>query len=111
MFSTSDPPIADEMLSLFAPVITVEDKFFLCAIPLEKEVVQALSSLGSTKAHRPDGFTTLFYKKFWSVVNDEVLACINNFFQITFCCKSKTTLILPRSLNKVVLTLSTILGP
>jgi hypothetical protein len=64
LFASSVPPIEDDMLSLFAPVITVEDNLFLCALPLEEEVVQALSSLGSSKAPEPDGYTTLFYKKF-----------------------------------------------
>ena len=64
LLSTSDPPIVDEMLNLFAPVITAEDNLFLCAIPLEEEVVHALSSLGSFKAHGPDGFSALFYKKY-----------------------------------------------
>jgi hypothetical protein len=81
LFSTSTPPVEDELLSLFAPVISAEDNSFLCALPLEKEVVQALSSLGSTKATGPDGFTALFYKKYWSTVKFDVLACIREFFQ------------------------------
>ena len=60
MFSTSAPPIEDELLSLFAHAVSAKDKTFLCALPLEEEVVQALSSLGSTKAPGPDGFATLF---------------------------------------------------
>jgi hypothetical protein len=84
LFSSSNPPIDDEMLNLFASVITAEDNLFLCAFPLEEEVVQALSSLGSSKAPGPDGFTALFYKKYWSVVKVEVLGCINNFFQNHF---------------------------
>ena len=80
MLSSSAPPIEDEALNLFAPVITAEDNLFLCAILLEEEVVQALSSLGSSKALGPDGFIALFYKKYWSVVKDELLGCIKNFF-------------------------------
>jgi hypothetical protein len=81
LFSTLAPPIENELLSLFAPIISVEDNSFLCALPLEEEVVQALSSLGSTKAPEPDGFTALFYKKYWSTVKSDVLACIREFFQ------------------------------
>jgi hypothetical protein len=68
------------MLNLFAHVISAEGNSFLCAIPPDEEVVQALSSLGSTKALGPDGFTTLFFKKYWSMVNTDVLGCIWNFF-------------------------------
>ena len=69
------------MLSLFAPAITKEDNLHLCSIPLELKVVQALSSLGSTKALGLDGFTTLFFKKYWSIVKQDVLNYIRNFFQ------------------------------
>jgi hypothetical protein len=81
LFSSTRPPIAEEMLSLFAPAITEEDNLFLCSIPPKIEVAQALSSLGSTKALGPDGFTALFFKKYWSFVKQDVLNYIRNFFQ------------------------------
>jgi hypothetical protein len=80
LFSSTTPPIDEDMLSLFEPVISVDDNFYLCAIPTDEEVVQALSSLGSTKALGPDGFTALFVKKYWSVVKIEILGCFRNFF-------------------------------
>jgi hypothetical protein len=87
LFSSSAPPNDPEMLNLFEPVITAEDNQFLCAIPTDQEVFLALSSLGSSKAPGPDGFTALFYKKYWSVVKEEVLGCIKNFFQNHFLLK------------------------
>jgi hypothetical protein len=80
LFSTSTPPIEDDLLSLFALVVSAEDNSFLCALPLEDEVVQAISSLGSTKAPGLDGFTALFYKKYWSITKTGVLECIRDFF-------------------------------
>jgi hypothetical protein len=58
LFSSTAPPIEEDMLNLFAHVISAEDNTFLCAIPTDDEVVQALSSLGSSKASGPDGFTS-----------------------------------------------------
>ena len=52
------------MLDLFSPVITEDDSLNLCSIPSESEVFQALSSLGSSKAPGPDGYTAIFYKTF-----------------------------------------------
>lgn len=44
-------------------------------------MVQALSSLRSTKAPEPDSFIDLFYKKYWSVVKEDVLNCVWNFLE------------------------------
>jgi hypothetical protein len=87
LFSSSAPPNDTEMLNLFDPIITTEDNLLICAIPTKEEVVQGLSSLGSSKAPGPDGFIALFYKKYWSVVKEEVLGCIFNFFQNYFLLK------------------------
>ena len=63
LFSSTNPPVSDEMLDLFTPVITKDDSLNLCSIPFKSEVFQALSSLGSSMALGPDGYTALFYKK------------------------------------------------
>ena len=80
LFSSSASLIEEEMLKLFAYVISVEDNSFLCAIPTNEEVIQVFSSIVTTKAPGPDGFTALFFKKYWSVVKFKVLGCIWNFF-------------------------------
>jgi hypothetical protein len=40
-----------------------------------------LSNIGSTKALGSNGFTALFYKKYWSIVKDVVLSSIWDFFE------------------------------
>jgi hypothetical protein len=80
LFTSSNSPIEAEMLDLFNPIITKEDNNFMCSIPSEEEIFEALNSLGSTKAPGPDGFTALFYKKYWSIIKADVLLCIWNFF-------------------------------
>jgi hypothetical protein len=80
LFSTSNPTIDEDLLNLFFATISDDDNVILCSIPSEIEVVQALASLGSTKSPGPDGFTALFYKKYWSSVKDDVLSFVWNFF-------------------------------
>jgi hypothetical protein len=70
----------EDLLSLFDRCITTEDNISLCALPSEQEIFSALSEMGSTKAPCPDGFTTLFYQKYWSTVKDVVLSSIWDFF-------------------------------
>jgi hypothetical protein len=52
----------------------------ICEIPMDKEIFSALSKIGSTKAPGLDGFTALFYKKYWNIVKDAVLSSVWDFF-------------------------------
>jgi hypothetical protein len=81
LFSTSSPIFDAELLDLFQPTISDEENVALCSIPSESEIVQALASLGSTKAPGPDGFTALFYKKYWAIVRFDVLGFVWGFFK------------------------------
>jgi hypothetical protein len=84
IFTSSNPLIELELLNLFPPIITEEENVLLSSILTKEEILDALASLGSTKASGPKGFTTLFYKKYWDIVRVDVLQCIwffskNNF--------------------------------
>ena len=50
IFTYSNPAIEAEMLDHFSPIISEEENTILCSIPSEEEVLEALSSLGPTKA-------------------------------------------------------------
>jgi hypothetical protein len=71
--TTSNPLMEPKMLNLLPPIITEEENAILSSIPDEEEILDALASLGSTKAPGLDGFTTLFYKKYWGTVREDVL--------------------------------------
>jgi hypothetical protein len=80
LFSSTSPQIDDELLEFFPPIISEVENQALISIPTEIEVFYVLSSLGSSKAPGPDGFSALFYKKYWSVVKREVLDFLLDFF-------------------------------
>ena len=81
LFSTSIPIFEVEMTNLFSKVVTEEDNFILCSIPTKLEVIQALASLGSSKAPGHVSFIALFYQKYWIIVKEDVLKFIWNFFK------------------------------
>jgi hypothetical protein len=83
-FTSSNPSIEPELLNLFPPIISKEENALLSSIPTEEEILDALASLGSTKASGPDGFTALFFKKYWDIVREDVLQCIWLFFKSNF---------------------------
>jgi hypothetical protein len=80
LFTTSNPTIETEILDLFSPVISDKENVLLCSILVEAEVLEALTSLGPTKASGPDGFIAIFYKKYWHLIKKEVLVCVDKFF-------------------------------
>jgi hypothetical protein len=52
----------------------------ICSLPSEQEIFDSVCSIGATKAPGPDGFTGLFYQKYWSLIKPVVLSCVWNFF-------------------------------
>jgi ribonuclease HI len=81
VFTSSGPLLDEDLLSLFDNCISSEENTSICEIPTEQEIFSALTEIGSTKAPGPDGFTALFYKKYWHIVKDAVLSSIWNFFR------------------------------
>lgn len=45
---------------------------FLLSTFTADEVYVALKSMGPTKAPGPDGFSVLFFKKFWRIVSKDI---------------------------------------
>jgi hypothetical protein len=79
LYTSSNPLIEQDMLDLFSLVISNEENITLSTPPAEKEIFEALTTLCSTKALGPDGFTAFFYKKCCSLVKKDVLICIKHF--------------------------------
>jgi hypothetical protein len=76
VFNSSVPTLDEDLISLFDNCISLEENASICEIPTEQEIFTTLSEMGSTKALGPDGFTALFYKKYWNIVKDVVLSSV-----------------------------------
>jgi hypothetical protein len=81
LFASLNPSPDEELLSLFDNVISNKDNNLLCALPAKSEIYDSLTSLGRAKALGPDGFTAIFYVKYWEYIKGIVLLAIENFFQ------------------------------
>ena len=56
------------------PQLSDEENSILTADFLVKEVYEAISQMEMNKAPGPDGFPVEFYKTFWEVIRDDLMA-------------------------------------
>ncbi|GKB53666.1 hypothetical protein Tco_0904419, partial [Tanacetum coccineum] len=47
---------------------------------MEKEIREAMFSLGDNKALGPDGYSAAFFKEAWSIISVDVCKAIKEFF-------------------------------
>jgi hypothetical protein len=87
LFASSHPNFPDELLNLFDNTISMEENVSICSLPSEQEIHDSVFSIGATKAPGPDGFTGLFYQKYWNLVKPVVLSCVWNFFNTSHLLK------------------------
>jgi hypothetical protein len=81
LFASSNSSPSEELLNLCHCSISAENNIMLCAIPTEFEIYSALASLRTSKAPGPDGFTALFYMKYWNCIKMTVLKAVWSFFR------------------------------
>lgn len=62
-------------------MVSVDDVVDLVKPVIRDEIVVALSSIHSTKSPGPDGFNSYFFKFSWSIVGDDFVAAVQNFFK------------------------------
>lgn len=55
------------------------------------EINEAAFQLGALKALGPDGFSSIFYHKFWDIVGTDVCLAINHFFTEGFLLRKLNT--------------------
>ena len=72
--STANDICLDEQMVHDIPQLTQEENNILTADFLVKEVYEAISQMELHKAPGPDGFPAEFYKNFWEVISDDLMA-------------------------------------
>ena len=80
LFSTSNPPVPNDLENLISPSLSKEEMELLACMPSAEEIKDALFSLGSHKAPSPDGMSAHFYKCYWNVIGGEIIEAISSFF-------------------------------
>jgi hypothetical protein len=74
----SFPP---DLENLISPIITLEQNESLCSIPSPLEIKAVIFGMFNLKAPGPDGLPALFYKQYWPIVGDSIIAAVQHFFR------------------------------
>ncbi|XP_035540358.1 uncharacterized protein LOC118344262 [Juglans regia] len=61
--------------------ISDEENLWLCAVPSELEVKQAVFSIPKNSSPGPDGFGSGFYMSCWDIIKEDVVAAAGDFFR------------------------------
>lgn len=92
LFTSSNPDEGeiDEMLQSQQPRMIEEANHLISQPFTTKEVIDAISGMSPLKSPGPDGFSPMFYHKFWNIIGSNVIDCTLDFLN---------NLHLPPSLN------------
>ncbi|GJS42362.1 hypothetical protein Tco_0567405, partial [Tanacetum coccineum] len=66
--------------NLFKNCLEEQEALFMVRSISDREVKEALFSMGDDKSPGPDGYTAAFFKEAWDIVGDEVTKAIREFF-------------------------------
>ncbi|KAK6126689.1 hypothetical protein DH2020_039569 [Rehmannia glutinosa] len=92
-----DYSMVDEMIQT---TVTDVENNFLCAIPSDEEIKEAIFGMSPDSAPRPDGFGGHFYKQFWDTIARDIAVAVRSFFVIGVLptgCNSSFMVLVPKS--------------
>ncbi|KAG8374776.1 hypothetical protein BUALT_Bualt10G0030900 [Buddleja alternifolia] len=84
LFTSTNPQIPHNLNGLFQSVISNAENLALISIPSPDEIKNVMFSMNSLKSPGPDGFSPLFFKKYWDIVSFDVMKFVQYFFDHGF---------------------------
>ncbi|KAK4394355.1 hypothetical protein Sango_1906300 [Sesamum angolense] len=73
--------LVDDDVLEWGPKLSSEHVLKLCRLVTSSEVKQTIFQINNTKAPRPDGYSSCFFKKTWNVVGYQVCKGVMNIFR------------------------------
>ncbi|XP_030502458.2 uncharacterized protein LOC115717615 [Cannabis sativa] len=80
LFESQQPVISGDFDSLFEPRVSVQENSELCRCPTDMEIKDVVWRLHPLKAPGPDGFSGIFYRRYWHIVGTDVCNMVKEFF-------------------------------
>jgi len=79
LFTATQGERMEELLSQIAPKVTMDMNSSLLQPFTAEEVKGGLDAIGDLKAPGVDGMTSLFYKKYWAIVGEDIIKEVLHF--------------------------------
>ena len=89
VFQSSNPPIPPNLDNLLEPCIIREENAKLSRIPTFEEVQKVVFEMHPLKALGLDGLPGLFFRHYWSIEGEQVVAAVQSFFHDGWMLKEK----------------------
>lgn len=80
LYKYDAPDIPPDLEGLIGTIITEEDNAQLILVLDGKEIWEVLKQMHPDKAPGQDGMTTFFFRHFWDIVGNDVIASVQDFF-------------------------------
>uniref|UniRef100_A0A803PB82 Reverse transcriptase domain-containing protein n=1 Tax=Cannabis sativa TaxID=3483 RepID=A0A803PB82_CANSA len=80
LYQSTNPVINEDLEALFTIKVSPEENLLLCRTPEDSEISEVIFKMHPLKAPGPDGFSGIFYRKYWNTVGPEVCKLVKEFF-------------------------------
>ena len=76
MFHSSYPNIPPNLDGLIEPCISAQENNMLITVPSAEDIKRVVFEMHPLKAPGPDGMPGLFYRHYWSIVGEQLVAAV-----------------------------------
>ncbi|XP_075670376.1 uncharacterized protein LOC142640172 [Castanea sativa] len=82
LFEEEEVSFLNDLDNLIPPCITKTENLLLRKVLMPEEIKSTIFNMHDTKAPGPNGFPSLFYKKYWPIVGDTMIQVVTSFFEV-----------------------------
>ena len=81
VFHSSCPNVPPNLDGLIEPCISAQENNMLITMPSAEDIKRVVFEMHPLKAPGPDGMPGLFYRHYWSIVGEQLVAAVQSFFR------------------------------
>ena len=81
VFQSSSPSVPPNLDELIEPSISTQENEMLTNVQSADDIRRVMFAMQPFKALVPDGMSSLFYRHYWSIVGDQLVAAVQSFFR------------------------------